>query len=60
MDRTTRYLVTLWVALLVASWIFGMGTFEVWLLTALAVVIVVLWMRTRQRQRDAGDRGDRA
>ena len=54
MDKLLRYLVIAWIVLALLSWIFGMGQVEVYLLTALAVVIAVVW--TRRSKRTAGQR----
>lgn len=44
MDKAFRYLVIAWIVLALLSWIFGMGEVEVFLLTALALVIAVVWI----------------
>ena len=43
-DKALRYLVIAWIVLALLSFVFGIGTFEVYLLTGLAVVIAVLWI----------------
>ena len=52
MDKALRYLVIAWVVLALLAWTFGIGTFEVYLLTALAVVIAVLWIGRSRRTPD--------
>lgn len=43
-DKALRYAVIAWIVLALLSFVFGIGTFEVYLLTGLAVVIAVLWI----------------
>jgi hypothetical protein len=48
-DKVLRYLVIAWIVLALLSWTFGMGEVEVYLLTALAVVIAGVWIRRSKR-----------
>ncbi len=43
-DKALRNVVIAWIVLALLSFVFGIGTFEVYLLTGLAVVIAVLWI----------------
>ena len=43
-DKAIRYLAIAWVVLAALSFVFGMGEFEVYVLTLLAAVIAVLWI----------------
>ena len=51
-DKAIRWLVIAWVVLAVLSFVFGMGEFEVYLLTLLAAVIAVLWIGRPKRTTD--------
>ena len=51
-DQALRYLVIAWIVLAVLSFVFGMGTVEVYVLTLLAAVIAVLWVGRPKRTTD--------
>ena len=51
-DKAIRYLVIAWIVLAVLSFVFGMGTVEVYVLTLLAAVIAVLWIGRPKRTTD--------
>jgi hypothetical protein len=51
-DKAIRWLAIAWVVLAVLSFVFGMGTVEVYVLTLLAAVIAVLWIGRPKRTGD--------